>query len=372
MIEVSNLTKKYGDFTAVKDVSFTVRKGEVCVVIGPSGCGKSTTLKTVNRMLEPTAGDIYIDGRNVLDIKPELLRRGIGYVIQYVGLFPHMTVGENIAVVPRLLGWEKSTVETRVGRLLAMVGLDPSTYRDKYPHELSGGEAQRIGVARALAADPPILLMDEPFGAVDPLNREVLQREFVRIQRELKKTVLFVTHDLDEAVRIADRIIIMRNGTIIQDDVPEIILASPKNKFVHDFVGSDRALKRLSRFSVSQYMHKPVSVEMGENLLNAAKRLRERKRIRYIWVVDPGNRLVGWLDTGIVDRDASVEDAVTRAAPDSIAVREDSTLREALAKMLGEGIKVVPVVDAAAAVVGEVSLKDIEKITEEVDASWEE
>jgi len=372
MIKVKNLTKKYGDFTAVDNISFTVQEGTVCVIIGPSGCGKSTTLKTINRMLEPTAGDIFIDGKNVLDLKLEILRRGIGYVIQYVGLFPHMTVGENIAVVPKLLDWGKSRIGARVALLLEMVGLDPSAYRDKYPNELSGGEAQRIGVARALAADPPILLMDEPFGAVDPLNREVLQREFVRIQRELKKTVLFVTHDLDEAVRIADRIIIMKNGTIVQNDIPEIILASPKNKFVHDFVGSDRALKRLSRFIVSQYMHRPVSVEMGEKLLNEATQLREQKHIRYIWVVDSGKRLIGWLDTGIVDKNTSIEDAVTKVAQGKITVREDSTLREVLAKMLGEGVKVVPVVDADRRVIGEVSLKDIEKITEEVDASWKE
>jgi len=372
MVEIKNLTKKYGDFTAVDNISFTVRKGEVCVIIGPSGCGKSTTLKTINRMLEPTTGDIFIDGKNILEIKPEILRRGIGYVIQYVGLFPHMTVGENIAVVPKLLDWKKSRIETRVALLLEMVGLDPSSYREKYPNELSGGEAQRIGVARALAADPPILLMDEPFGAVDPLNREILQREFVRIQRELKKTVLFVTHDLNEAVRIADRIIIMRKGTIVQHDAPEIILASPKNKFVHDFVGSDRALKRLSRFIVSQYMHKPVSLEMGESLLNEAMLLRERKRIRYIWVVDTNGRLIGWLDTGIIEKNISIEDAVTVVAPEMIEVREDSTLREVLAKMLGEGIKVVPVVDADRRVIGEVSLKDIEKLTEEVDTSWKE
>ncbi len=372
MIKVENLTKKYGDFTAVDNISFTVQEGTVCVIIGPSGCGKSTTLKTINRMLEPTAGDIFVDEENVLDIKPEILRRGIGYVIQYVGLFPHMTVGENIAVVPKLLDWEKSRIEMRVALLLEMVGLDPSAYRNKYPNELSGGEAQRIGVARALAADPPILLMDEPFGAVDPLNREVLQREFVRIQRELKKTVLFVTHDLDEAVRIADRIIIMRNGTIVQDDVPESILASPKNKFVHDFVGSDRALKRLSRFIVSQYMHKPISLEMGEGLLNEAGRLRERKHIRYIWIVDSGNRLIGWLDTVIIKKNTSLEDAITEVAAEMIEVREDSTLREVLAKMLGEGVKVVPVVDADRRVIGEVSLKDIEKLTEEVDASWKE
>jgi osmoprotectant transport system ATP-binding protein len=372
MIELRSLTKRYGDFTAVRSVSFEVREGEVCVLIGPSGCGKSTTLKLINRMLEPSDGDVYIDGQSVRAIKPEMLRRSIGYVIQYVGLFPHMTVSENIGVVPKLLSWEKERIEMRVVELLGLMGLDPEMYRDKYPNELSGGEAQRIGVARALAADPPLLLMDEPFGAVDPLNREILQTEFVKIQRELRKTVVFVTHDLDEAIRIADRIVIMRQGEIVQNDVPEKILASPKNKFVHDFVGSDRALKRLSRFTVSKTMRDAVSVRIGENMEKELSPFRNKKGIRYVWVRDEGERLLGWINLTLIEKGESVSESLTRTDMAHLAVNRDSTLREALSRMLGEGVKVVPVVDGEGRIVGEISLRDIEGITEEVEGRWKE
>jgi len=372
MISLTNLTKRYGDFTAVDNISFTVEKGEVCVIIGPSGCGKSTTLKMINRMLEPTSGDVYIEGESVKSMKPELLRRRIGYVIQFVGLFPHMSVAENIGVVPRLLSWDRELTATRVDELLGLMGLEPDMYRGKYPSELSGGEAQRIGVARALAADPPLLLMDEPFGAVDPLNREILQTEFVKIQRELRKTVVFVTHDLDEAIRIADRIVIMRQGHIVQHDAPEAILASPKNKFVHDFVGSDRALKRLSRFTVGQIMREPVSVAMGGTMEKELHALRGRKGTRYVWVHDEGGKLMGWLNLPLFIEGGSIEEALTRIVTPHFAVSRDSTLRVALSRMLGEGVKVVPVVDGEGRIVGEINLRDIEKITEEVEAQWKE
>ncbi len=220
MIRLEHVTRYYGGTLAVDDLSLEVVTGEVCIVIGPSGCGKTTTLRMINRLIEPTSGRIFIDGQDVSRIKPERLRQSIGYAIQSVGLFPHMTVAANIAVVPELLHWEKSRTARRVAELLILVGLEPAEYSPKYPHQLSGGEAQRVGVARALAADPPILLMDEPFGAVDPLTREKLQAEFARIQQALQKTVIFVTHDLDEAVRLADRIAIMESGRLVQYDTP--------------------------------------------------------------------------------------------------------------------------------------------------------
>ena len=225
VIRLENIVKRYGDTVAVDDLSIEVGKGEVCVLIGPSGCGKTTTLRMINRLIQPTSGHIFINGKDTTEIKPELLRRSIGYAIQSVGLFPHMTVAANIAVVPELLHWEKSPIASRVEELLKLVNLDPAEYAHKFPNQLSGGEAQRIGVARALAADPPILLMDEPFGAVDPLTRERLQAQFVRIQQELKKTVIMVTHDLDEAIRLADRIAIMESGRLVQYDTPELILS---------------------------------------------------------------------------------------------------------------------------------------------------
>lgn len=371
MIELRSLTKKYGEFTAVDRVSFTVEAGQVCVLIGPSGCGKSTTLKMINRMLEPTEGEVLIEGRNVLELRPEALRRKIGYVIQYIGLFPHMTVADNVGIVPRLLGWPRPRIDERVDRLLELIGLAPSQYRGKYPRELSGGEAQRIGVARALAADPPLLLMDEPFGAVDPLNREVLQSEFVKIQRELGKTVIFVTHDLDEAIRVADRVVILRRGRVVQHDTPERVLAEPADKFVHDFVGSDRALKRLSRFSVARVIRPPAHVTLGGELEAEVKKLMDRG-IRFIWVLDGEGRLKGWLNTRWLSGGARAEEAVTAVDPDHFAVHRTASLREALSRMLGEGVRALPVTGEGGKVVGEVSLADIERITEEVESAWKE
>ena len=254
MITFENITKRYAEKTAVDSLSFEVPQGEVCVLIGPSGCGKTTTLRMVNRLIEPTSGRILVNGADATTMNVEELRRGLGYVIQSVGLFPHLTVADNIGVVPRLLDWDKRRTAERADELLALVGLAPEEYRAKYPVQLSGGEAQRVGVARALAADPPVLLMDEPFGAVDPLNRERLQAEFARIQRDLKKTVIFVTHDIDEAIRLADRVAIMRDGRLQQYDTPEAVLEHPANRFVHDFIGADRALKRLVRSRVSDVM----------------------------------------------------------------------------------------------------------------------
>jgi osmoprotectant transport system ATP-binding protein len=313
-----------------------------------------------------------VEGNDVRDLRPEVLRRKIGYVIQYIGLFPHMTVADNIGIVPRLLGWSKERIGERVDLLLGLIGLEPAGYRGKYPRELSGGEAQRIGVARALAADPPLLLMDEPFGAVDPLNREVLQSEFLKIQRELKKTVIFVTHDLDEAIRIADRVVLLRQGSVVQHDTPERILASPLNKFVNDFVGSDRALKRLSRFEVSMIIKPPVHVTLGNGLQQETRNLVDRG-MKHIWVVDSEGRLKGWINAKWLDDSSSaVEEAVTEVEPLQFSVRENSSLREALSRMLGQGVRAVPVIDREQRVVGEVTLMDIEKITEQVDSAWKE
>jgi osmoprotectant transport system ATP-binding protein len=256
MIILDALTKVYdtpqGPVTSVDHVSFEVGAGETCVLLGPSGCGKTTTLRMINRLVTPTSGRILIGGRDTAAVNPVELRRTIGYVIQQIGLFPNMTVAENIAVVPRLLGWSATRMRTRAGELLAMMALDPAQFLDRYPNELSGGQAQRVGVARALAADPPVLLMDEPFGAVDPVNREVIQDEFLRMQKSLRKTVLFVSHDIDEAVKMADRIAIFRAGKLEQYAAPDELLARPVNDFVAGFVGSDRTLKRLRRIQVAE------------------------------------------------------------------------------------------------------------------------
>ncbi|MFC2038837.1 betaine/proline/choline family ABC transporter ATP-binding protein [Chloroflexota bacterium] len=363
MIRLENVTRKYGETTAVNGLSIEINEGEVCVLIGPSGCGKTTTLRMVNRLIEPTSGSIFIDNRDTGGIRPEQLRRTIGYAIQSVGLFPHMTVASNIAVVPRLLNWEKEAVENRVEELLRLVNLDPGEYSLKYPGQLSGGEAQRIGVARALAADPPILLMDEPFGAVDPLTRERLQAQFIRIQDELKKTVILVTHDLDEAIRLADRIAIMDSGKLVQYDTPEIILSNPANRFVHDFVGADRALKRLSRIPITDYIRKVPVVLLTADKESAASVIGNRPSV---WVTDENGMLVGWLTGDDLAAGSSVGEATTRGNIEEICVQTTSTLREALSRMLGQGMKNIPVVNEAKNFIGEVTLSEIEAATAEI------
>ena len=249
-VEFRDVTKRYADQVAVDRLSFTVPAGKICILVGPSGYGKTTSLKMVNRLIEPTSGAILIDGHDVLQEDPVQLRRRIGYVIQQVGLFPHQTVAENVATVPRLLGWTRQRIDARVTELLALVGLDPGRYAKRYPAQLSGGERQRAGVARALAAEPPVMLMDEPFGAVDPIVRERLQSELLRIQRELGTTILFVTHDIDEAIRLGDRVALMRDGRLVQYAPPGELIAHPVDDFVSQFVGAESGLKRLEVLTV--------------------------------------------------------------------------------------------------------------------------
>ncbi|MGF6393729.1 ABC transporter ATP-binding protein [Pseudomonas plecoglossicida] len=245
MIQIDNLNKKFGAITAVENVSFTVPEGKICVLLGPSGCGKTTTLKMINRLIPPTSGRVLIGGRDTAELDTVTLRRSIGYVIQQVGLFPNMTVEDNICVVPDLLGWDKSKSRKRAAELLEVVALEPSKFAKRYPCELSGGQQQRIGVARALAADPPVMLMDEPFGAIDPINRDAIQDEFMRIQRQVGKTVLFVSHDIDEAVKMADCVALFNAGQVEQFGTPDDLLARPVSDFVANFMGGDRIMKRL-------------------------------------------------------------------------------------------------------------------------------
>lgn len=364
MIRIENVTKRYSETIAVNDLSLEVDDGKVCVLIGPSGCGKTTTLRMINRLIEPTSGHIYINGQETRQIKPDKLRRYIGYAIQSVGLFPHMTVAANIAVVPKLLHWKRQRISDRVEELLTLVGLDPTEYARKYPNQLSGGEAQRIGVARALAADPPVLLMDEPFGAVDPLTRERLQAQFARIQQELKKTVILVTHDLDEAIRLADQIAIMNSGKLIQYDTPEIILTKPADKFVHDFVGTDRALKRLSRINIEGYIKSALAINIRASIQEAITMMGNRPSI---WVVDDENCLLGWIDRRHIKGSESIEQALVRGGLDEISIMSGSTLREALSRMLGLGFKNIPVINETKCLVGELSLSDVEAATSEFE-----
>jgi osmoprotectant transport system ATP-binding protein len=308
LIALRRLSKRFAanEPPAVDALSLDVAAGETCVLIGPSGCGKTTTMRMINRMIEPDAGTIEVNGRDVTHVDAIQLRRSIGYVIQQVGLFPHMTIAENIATVPRLIGWDASRIDRRVDELLALVAMEPSHYRDRYPRELSGGQRQRIGVARALAADPPVMLMDEPFGAIDPITRGKLQDEFLRILAKLRKTIVFVTHDIDEAIRMGDRIAIMRAGKLVQYDTPETILARPADAFVEEFVGADRVVKRLSLLAVAD--------SMGP--------------------VDP-------------------------AAPVGLALDADATLRDALTQFLVHGVDRLSVVDGNGAAVGTMTLANL-------------
>ena len=361
VVRLEHVSKRYGPeggVLAVSDLSLEIPAGEICVLVGPSGCGKTTTMKMINRLIEPTSGRITIDGEDVMALPAVELRRRIGYVIQQVGLFPHLTVEENVAVVPRLLHWPEPRVRERVEELLALVRLEPATYRDRYPTALSGGERQRVGVARALAADPPLMLMDEPFGAVDPILRDRLQNEFLRLQARVRKTVVFVTHDVDEAIKMADRIaILQRGGVLAQYDTPDAILAAPATDFVEHFVGADRGLKRLSLARVRDLeLEQPITASEGERRGDLRRRL-EAAGAEYALVVDAQQRPIGWIGRS----DLQGDDPLTAddATPGSPTVGPETTLRDALSTMLSSSVQLGVVVDERDAVLGLVSVDAI-------------
>ncbi|MFH8981848.1 betaine/proline/choline family ABC transporter ATP-binding protein [Streptomyces varsoviensis] len=317
MIRFEHVTKRYADgTTAVDDLSFEVAEGELVTLVGPSGCGKTTTMKMVNRLIEPTSGQIYLDGSDISTVDPVELRRRIGYVIQQVGLFPHKTVLDNTATVPHLLGWQRKKARARAAELLDLVGLDPSVFGDRYPDQLSGGQRQRVGVARALAADPPVLLMDEPFGAVDPVVREHLQNEFLRLQSQVHKTVLFVTHDIEEAVRLGDRIAVYGEGRIEQFDPPTAVLGAPATPYVADFVGADRGLKRLSVTPIEPGdLVQPPIVHLDDPLPDAAARLAvDDPEARWAVVLDDAEHLHGWVSADALAGGGTVRDHSRRMA----------------------------------------------------------
>jgi osmoprotectant transport system ATP-binding protein len=366
VVAFEHVTKRYPGSTdpAVDDLSFTVPAGEICVLVGPSGSGKTTTMKMINRLIEPTSGRITIDGQDVMGLPAVELRRQIGYVIQQVGLFPHLTVAENVAVVPRLLRWKEPRIGERVDELLELVGLEPGTFRSRYPSALSGGERQRVGVARAMAADPSVMLMDEPFGAVDPIRRDRLQNEFLRLQARLRKTIVFVTHDVDEAIKMADRIcILQRGGVLAQYDTPEAILANPASEFVERFVGADRGLKRLSLGRVRDLeLVDPVIVHAGEQRSQVRHRL-DGAEIDFALLVDDAERPLGWIDAGDLRGDGAVSaEAATPGAP---TVQPETTLRDALSAMLSSSVQHGVVVDDRERVQGLISVDAISAVLRE-------
>ncbi|MEU7050664.1 ATP-binding cassette domain-containing protein [Streptomyces lavenduligriseus] len=345
MIRFEQVTKRYPDgTTAVDDLSFEVAEGELVTLVGPSGCGKTTTMMMVNRLIEPTSGRILVDGRDVAGVDPVRLRRRIGYVIQQVGLFPHRTVLDNTATVPALLGWKRARARARAAELLDLVGLDPKTYGPRYPHQLSGGQRQRVGVARALAADPPVLLMDEPFGAVDPVVREQLQDEFLRMQAEVRKTVLLVTHDIEEAVRLGDRIAVYGQGRIEQFDTPGAVLGAPATPYVASFVGADRGLKRLSVTAIEpDDLEQPPVARPEESAARARERLLGQGG-RWAVVLDADGDLHGWVGIGELAAGGTVGDRAHRM---TAWVPVGAPLKQAFGVMLQHDAGWVAVLDGA-------------------------
>ena len=361
MIRLDQLTKHYPgqERPAVDAVDLEIPEGEIVILVGPSGCGKTTTLEMINRLIEPSSGRIFLQGEDVTDVNPDHLRRRMGYVIQQIGLFPHQTIAQNIATVPRMLDWDGDRIGSRVDELLDLVGLDPAQYRDRYPKEMSGGQRQRVGVARAMAADPPVMLMDEPFGATDPITRERLQNEFLRIQEDIRKTIVFVTHDIDEAIKMGDRIAILQEGSrIAQYDTPENILSDPANDFVEQFLGSGIVLKRLNltridHLDVATGDWPTITPDTG---VEAARDLLRDAGQSHLLLLDEQRRPRRWINQRDLDHDRDLAGAGTAV---EATVDERATLNDALQEMLVSANGVAVVVDRAGAYAGTVDLETI-------------
>jgi osmoprotectant transport system ATP-binding protein len=350
MIELINVSKRYKDKYVVKNLNLVFNDGEISVLIGPSGCGKTTTLKMINRLIEPTDGDIKIDRKSIFDFDEISLRRGIGYVIQEIGLFPHYTIFDNIALVPRLLGWDDEKIKKRVNELMELINL-PLSYLKRYPKELSGGEKQRVGVARALAGDPKILLMDEPFGAIDPINRKALQDFFIELQKTLKKTVVFVTHDIMEAIKLGDRVFIMKDGELIQSDKPENILLNPKDIFVEELLGSQRNLLRFTIKKISEYIKKDF------RFIN----LNEIEKIKFyndqVFIVKDNEEIKGY----ILKIDIEKGRGCIRSP---IFINENENVLDTIVKILSKGEKIAIVKCFERGIIGYVKIDDLLKFFE--------
>jgi osmoprotectant transport system ATP-binding protein len=349
LITFKNVGKTFPDgFEALKNIDFQIKKGELVALIGPSGCGKTTTMRMINRLIEPSKGTILIDEEDIANKNPVELRRNIGYVIQQIGLLPHMTIEDNISLVPRLKGWEKEKYDGRVDELLDLVGLDPKTFRKRYPSELSGGQQQRIGVIRALAAEPPIILMDEPFSALDPISREQLQDELVKLQDTIKKTIVFVTHDMDEAIKIADRIAILNKGEIIQFDTPERILRHPANDFVKGFIGENRLSAGDSNMpeAVDLMRPNPITAKVTRGLAEALKMMK-RYGVDSLLITDQQNKLLGITTLESVEQHYPEEDKTVGdlMKKDVITVDVSATYTDVAEIFATNGLQMIPVLE---------------------------
>jgi len=359
MIKLKNLCKTFktkdSDIIASKDVNMHVKEGEICVLLGPSGCGKTTTLKMINKIIEPTSGEIYVDGENVTNVDNILLRRKIGYVIQQIGLFPNMTIKENISVVPKMLHWKQSKIDKRADDLMDMVSLERS-YLYMYPKELSGGQQQRIGVARALAANPPVMLMDEPFGAIDPINREIIQDEFLKLQKKIKKTILMVSHDIDEAIKMADKVAIFKDGYLQQFDSPDNILAHPANDFVEDFVGRDRTLKRLNIYNAGDVMNRnPFSFNEKDSVHDAIE-VMKNNLLKSLFIVNDKKEPIGRLVFNDVKDLSKSEDKCSKHMIElKSKIKEDENLKFVSSHMYLHAKSSFVCIDDIGMMIGEIS-----------------
>lgn len=371
MLHIENLRKVYrGGKVAVDNLTLDIKKGEFIAFIGTSGSGKTTALRMLNRMVEPTSGMISINGKEITKLNPVTLRRSIGYVIQQIGLMPHMTIRENITLVPRLLQWSKEKRDETAKYLLSLVNL-PEAYLDYYPSQLSGGQQQRIGVIRALAAEQDIILMDEPFGALDPITRDTLQDLIKELQKTLDKTIIFVTHDMDEAIKLADRIAIMHEGKLVQFDTPDNILASPANDFVKEFIGSHRLIQQKPNIkTVDEVMIKPVSITV-ERSLDEAIRLMVKSRVDTLFVTDGQNRLLGFLTVESLTGNARTKKSVSEVYnQDVIFMKTGSKLQDTVRRILNLNLNNIPVVDDQQHLMGLITRANIVDIV--YDTIWGE
>lgn len=373
MITFEKVNKVYGNTKAVKDVSFNVREGEFLVLIGPSGSGKSTTMKMINQIIPHTSGKILFNGKPVANLNKADLRRSIGYVIQQIGLFPHYTIGENVAIVPGLKKWDKVRISERVDTLLEMVGLEPEIYRDRYPKQLSGGQQQRVGVARALASDPDIILMDEPFGALDPITRSQLQEELVALQRRLEKTIVFVTHDMDEALQLGDRIAIMREGELVQLDKPEEILQNPVNAFVKEFIGKGHLLKNPEFIGVTEVMKEKMIKTSPQRSPKEVLSLMRRNHLTNLPVVDDMGIFLGIVSAYDLVRHENKDDTIKDWTIEAeLTLQVDATAKDAIQLISESKYGLIPVLDVNQKLKGVVDHKVLlsalsAQMTEEVE-----
>jgi osmoprotectant transport system ATP-binding protein len=363
MLSFQEVTKIYPGaehIKAIDELSFDLEEGEICTLVGPSGCGKTTAMKMINRLIPMTSGKILIDGQNANRMDTIELRRNIGYVIQNIGLFPNMTIAENIAIVPKLKGWDSGRIIEKVESLLDMINLPPKEFMGRYPKELSGGQQQRIGVARAMAVDPPIMLMDEPFGAIDPINREHLQNEFLRIQEKVRKTIVFVTHDIDEAIKMGDKICLLKAGKLVQFADPETLLTQPANDFVRDFVGGDRTLKRLNLLKIKSAMQPNPPTIMEDESPEKAKEMMFQLRTDRLIVVDKENRLIGHVDTKALEKKSETVGKVAQSTDAFLSV--NSSLKDGLSEIFTHDLGFIITVDDEGKVHGTLNEKDIKAV----------